>query len=534
MTRHQRQAHFNAFAVEEDFNTQLYTALRQSPWWMISLALHVVVFFVLTLFHTGEAEAEKAKTMFVSMPSDTVEVEPTEPPEDKKNVIESDLETPEPVLIEDKVQEHPESDNNLDHNETFGESDGLSNAPYVGPSNNGLIGLGANAGGAFPGRGGDGNGGAKGRPSGKRNDTIEDALRWLAAHQSADGGWEAAGFDRWCDGRPVSDAALRPDGLGQSAHDAGVTGLALCAFLGAGYTNRGRHPFARVVGNGLRYLKNIQDPEGCFGPRSSQQYIYSHATASLAMVEAYGMTGSPIWLNSAQRSLDFIALTRNPYFAWRYGVKPGDNDTSVSGWMMMALKSALIVNAAETKAGRKPPLSVDTGGFDGLRTWLDKVTDPDYGRVGYTARGEGSARPLALVDRFPGEKSEAMTAVGILARIFMGEDPRKSEVILKGAELCSKLPPRWNPTDGSIDMYYWYYGTLAMFQVGGRHWEVWRKAMDKSVVETQRRDTEYCLYKGSWDPIGPWGHDGGRVYSTAVMALCLEVYERYGQVFGAK
>ncbi|MCZ6786390.1 MAG: hypothetical protein O7E54_04410, partial [Planctomycetota bacterium] len=27
---------------------------------------------------------------------------------------------------------------------------------------------------------------------------------------------------------------------------------------------------------------------------------------------------------------------------------------------------------------------------------------------------------------------------------------------------------------------------------------------------------------GSWDPIGPWGPDGGRVYSTAVMVLCLD------------
>ena len=32
---------------------------------------------------------------------------------------------------------------------------------------------------------------------------------------------------------------------------------------------------------------------------------------------------------------------------------------------------------------------------------------------------------------------------------------------------------------------------------------------------------------GSWDPKGPWGPYGGRVYSTAMAALCLEVYARY-------
>ena len=139
-----------------------------------------------------------------------------------------------------------------------------------------------------------------------------------------------------------------------------------------------------------------------------------------------------------------------------------------------------------------------------------------------------------LVDRFPGERTEAMTAVGVLARVFMGEDPRKSDIIQKGAALCAKLPPTWNPADGSIDMYYWYYGTLAMFQVGGKPWKAWRAGMDKAIVQSQRKDTDYCLYKGSWDPIGPWGPDGGRVYSTALMAMCMAVYYRYPQVFGAK
>ena len=32
---------------------------------------------------------------------------------------------------------------------------------------------------------------------------------------------------------------------------------------------------------------------------------------------------------------------------------------------------------------------------------------------------------------------------------------------------------------------------------------------------------------GSWDPDCAWGGVGGRVYSTAMVALCLEVYHRY-------
>ena len=35
---------------------------------------------------------------------------------------------------------------------------------------------------------------------------------------------------------------------------------------------------------------------------------------------------------------------------------------------------------------------------------------------------------------------------------------------------------------------------------------------------------------GSWDPVGEWGAAGGRVYSTAICAMTLEVYYRYLRV----
>ena len=534
MARYQRVEHEYAFAQQGDFNEQLYLALKQSPWWMISILIHVLVFFILSLFDTTGDDANKGKKIQVTQVAEQLEEEVEETEEDTEEVHEQEIVAEEPVIKDEEIADHVETDNDLPYEESFGQSEGLSDAPFEGPANNGTIGIGGGAGGAFRGRGGSRDLGTGGGGRKKFQDAVDDALRWLAAHQSPNGGWEAQTFMNWCDGKPVSDPAKRPDGPGKALYDPGVTGLALCAFLGAGYTNRGKHPFAKVVSRGLRYLKNIQDPEGCFGPRSTQQYIYNHATSALAMVEAYGMTGSPIFKGSAQRCLDFIALSRNPYFAWRYGIKPGDNDTSVSGWMMMAIKSAMLVNEDAVKRGKSAPLTVDSSAFDGLKAWLDKVTDPDYGRVGYIQRGTGPARPQDLVDRFPGEKSESMTAAGMLARTFMGEDPRKSKIIQKGADLCVKLVPTWNDADGSIDMYYWYYATLAMFQVGGKYWDKWKDAMEKSMVEHQRKDTDYCQYKGSWDPIGPWGPDGGRVYSTAILALCLEVFYRYDKVFGAK
>jgi hypothetical protein len=381
---------------------------------------------------------------------------------------------------------------------------------------------------AFAGRGG----GRDRRNGGQRlgwTRAVETGLRWLAAHQSPNGSWEAAGHGAWCDGRPMLSGT---DGPGKPAYDVGVTGLALCAFLGAGYTNRGVHPFAKVVSKGLRYLKSVQDAEGCFGPRTTQHYVYNHAIASLAMVEAFGMTGSPIFRGPAQKALDFIALSRNPYFVWRYGVKPGDNDTSVTGWMMMALKSAQLILAEAASRGAPPPLVIDEAAFDGIRAWIDKMTDPATGRVGYIQRGGGPARPQEMLDRFPPEKSEAMTAVGVLARVLLGESPQSSALVQKGAERLAALPPVWNPDDGSIDLYYWYYGSLATFQVGGRAWREWSRAIGAN-LERQRRDGDPCLLEGSWDPVDPWGMDGGRVYSTALMTMTLEVHYRYARAFAA-
>jgi hypothetical protein len=133
------------------------------------------------------------------------------------------------------------------------------------------------------------------------------------------------------------------------------------------------------------------------------------------------------------------------------------------------------------------------------------------------------------MDRFPADRSEALTAVGLLVRIFLGENPADSEAIQKGVDLCLKVLPEWDESSGSIDMYYWYYGSLALFQVGDEPWKAWNKAMKSAIVDHQRRDGDEC---GSWDPVGPWGREGGRVYSTAVCVMCLEVYYRYVRLFG--
>jgi len=271
---------------------------------------------------------------------------------------------------------------------------------------------------------------------------------------------------------------------------------------------------------GLRFLLTSQDDAGCFGSRASQHFIYSHAIATLAMCEAYWMTQNPRYKTPAQAGLEYLMRARNPYMAWRYGVRSGENDTSVTGWAVMALKS-----------GKYGGFDVDPDVFVGARQWIDKATNRQTGQVGYNFPGGPVARPQAMVDRFPPEKSHAMTASGIMTRLLSGESPQ-SQIVAKGVALCLKQPPRWDPADGSIDMYYWYWGTLAMFQVGGDAWAKWNEALKEAVVKHQHLAGSGSR-AGSWDPAGPWGvQEGGRVYSTALMTLCLEIYYRYDRVHG--
>jgi hypothetical protein len=241
------------------------------------------------------------------------------------------------------------------------------------------------------------------------------------------------------------------------------------------------------------------------------------------MAEAYGMTQAKPFREPAQRGVNFVLKSQNPYSAWRYAAPgDGDNDTSVTGWMVMVLKSAKLAG-----------LTIDDEAIRNALGWVDQMTNPATGRTGYTDMGGHPSRLTSVMAQFPPENSESMTAVGVLLRIFGGRTGADDPMIDKGADLMAANLPRWSPETGHIDYYYWYYGTLAMFQLGGAPWERWNEALRTSVIEHQHTDPTLCTW-GSWDALDPWSSIGGRVYATALNCLTMEVYYRYPRVFGRK
>jgi hypothetical protein len=177
----------------------------------------------------------------------------------------------------------------------------------------------------------------------------------------------------------------------------------------------------------------------------------------------------------------------------------------------------------------------DETALEDAMAFLEEMTD-DRGVTGYFKPGEGPARvPGPMMETWPPDESESMTAVGVLCRIFADPSlarPGNKAMVEKGAKLIAELPPIWDDNQpGRRDFYFWYYGTYALYQFGGPTWTKWEKHIVSAVADPQEKDGEL---KGSWDPsVDPWGSFGGRVYSTAILALTMEVFYRSDTEMGA-
>jgi len=356
---------------------------------------------------------------------------------------------------------------------------------------------------------------------------VAGALFWLVRHQDREtGAWPAADFARHCPdgvcrGPDFRDATGAGPGRGDARFDVGVTSLAVLAFLGNGHTHRhSPHPeFKRAVKMGLDYLKGRQRDDGSVGFDGGET-IYNHAIATLALCEAYAISRDFTLKKPAQRAVDFSVAAQNPGLGWKYGVKVGKNDTSVTGWFVLALKAARIAD-----------LEVPDGAFRGALAWIDRAT-AENGRVGYERAGDGGSqigrRSLPHPDRYPRfEALPTMTAVGVLCRMLAGEK-RTDARVQRGLDLLGGRLPAWSEGERSaVNLYYWYYATYAVFQAtthGSPEWRRWNEAMQQALLPTVRRGG---CEAGSWDPVDEWGIVGGRVYATALGALTLEIYYRY-------
>ena len=316
---------------------------------------------------------------------------------------------------------------------------------------------------------------------------VEAGLRWMAKHQDKSGSWKLHAFSAGggCNGECGNPGATS---------DTGGTGFGLLPFLGAGHTHKSGE-YKDTVRKGLDWLIADQTSEGTF-QNCMGGTMYAHGVATIALCEAYAMTRDPELKEPAQKAIDYILKAQHDGGGWRYG--PGQpGDTSVTGWQVIALRSA-------QQGGLKIPKSV----FTRISGYLDSVqTDKEGSGYRY----------------MPGGRiTDAMIAEGLLCRIYSSAKLRRNE-LHAGVKYLQEHLPRVGG-----ELYYWYYATQVMHHYGGEPWDEWNHVMRDFLIEAQATEGHA---KGSWAPQGGHDQSGGRVYATSLALLTLEVYYRHKRAF---
>ena len=337
---------------------------------------------------------------------------------------------------------------------------------------------------------------------------IKSGLEWLKRQQKTGGNWQLhTGY---------------PDaGYSVLRTDTGATALALLAFLGDGHTQNDGD-YQDTVRKGLKWLRGIQKPDGDYHDHTElgrQTAFYAHSQATIAICEAYALTGDQELAASAERAIQFLLNSQHPSEGgWRYQPQERDSmgDLSVTGWGLMALNTA-----------RMAGIEVPAEAFGRISFFLDQVASRDGALYRY------------LPSDPSGKVSRAMTACGLLGRQWLGwskDDPTMAE----GVEwlLRPEFAPQWSA--GKRNVYEWYYVGQTLHNLGGDRFKGWFGTVQNLIVENQKRRGSRKApndVAGSWSPVEPSGsgdeyaNKAGRLYMTAMCLLVLETPVRHAPIY---
>lgn len=333
---------------------------------------------------------------------------------------------------------------------------------------------------------------------------VAAGLRYLASQQSADGNF--------------GDAETYDDKYGYVV--VGKSGLCLLAFLGAGHTPSSNTEYSAVAARAVRFLKDVQTESGHFGWTSA----YSHGIATYALAECYALTKDeslrPTIERGVKHILDNQSSSRDPRNGGGWGYFNPDgahfdrwSRVSVTSWQVMALESA-----------RLSGIDVPDAAFDRARQFLLNCVDRQYGYIRYCHDPD---RLNSEYRTLPGS-----TPAGLFALALLNEDIAGDDYAAERKFVLDRRPKeyRWRGDDAFVhdaaaNLYFWYYGSLAMFRVGGEPWTQWNDGMKRALIPSQAQD-------GSWKPIDNYSERAGdsnssRCFTTAMNVLTLEVYYRY-------
>ena len=464
---------------------QLLVILRASPAWTTSLAIHTLLLVALAIWIVRLPPREKFS---LELGFGTTEGAPGSPGTEEAIVEVPGEETPP---VDEAPNEPVEAVAATPPEEPPNEPEATEPTRQAEAPAAPVPGIRVALSGRDPGRR-DGFLGANGG-SDATEAAVALALEWIVRQQQKkDGLWSMQG--------PYQDSGSQENRLA-------ATAMALLALQGAGHTHQGGEHQA-VVARSWKKLLAGQQRNGSFdvGRLPAQHELYSHAQATIALCELFGMTRDAELADPAARALAYCLAAQGPNGGWRY--EPGkEGDMSVTGWYMMALKSAEMAG-----------MEVPTEAFERIGGFLDLVATQEGRRYGY--RRENLLRDASPV-------TAAVSAEGLLCRQYLGwgrDDPR----IIAGLDMIMEEKPL--DFAGDKDVYAWYYITQVAHHAQGRPWARWNTRLR---AELPARQVAKGKEKGSWDPaLDRWGSIGGRLFVTCFSTWMLEVYYRHLPLYG--
>lgn len=340
-------------------------------------------------------------------------------------------------------------------------------------------------------------------------EAVLRGLRWLAAHQGTDGGWS---LNNYAEGLQGCDCDSDEGDKVEKYDTAGTAFGALC-FLGAGITHKGGPDkplelveYRKRVFSAIRFLTRNQvggDDKKKAGNLGGN--MYAHALGTMALCEAYGLSGDENLRVYAQMAVRYLAESQHKEGGWRYGPNQA-GDMSATAWVFLAIRSSQL---AGLPIGRSSLIRAERF-VDSCAVGPEGSKRSRYSYTPPTAESPQSAR-LAL------------SAAGLLTRQYLGSKKDDPDLLAGCRYLAGNLPPQSASALGEI--YYYHYATQVLHHMEGTEFDLWNHRMREHLLRTQETEGHKA---GSWSPKGAaYGDRGGRIYSTAMALLTLETYYRH-------
>jgi hypothetical protein len=314
---------------------------------------------------------------------------------------------------------------------------------------------------------------------------IERGLRFLARCQNDDGSWTSDA------GHKVNEDYVVAPG-GKDVHHVGVTALGILAFLAAGHVP-GRGPYGLVVDRAVDFLLSRVDADGFIHADGTR--MYSHAFATLALAEVYGMSRAPSLRRRLERAVELTISCQNKTGGWRYVPFTVDSDMSVTVCQVVALRAAMNVG-----------IKVKQDTIDrALRYVVDSAITAD----GRSIDEEVGAFYYQPSNTRWNRSSFSLTAAGLTTLFQAGiYDDTALYRYMEQAGIKRDPPPQIEKTVDYMERsyplvfqqhrrhYFYYYGNYyaaqAMYNVGGAEpdrWERWYDRVRDDLLSLEVRGT---------------------------------------------